>query len=74
MSNTNSPPGYNINKFVPGQTGVIQFQVHSLNLQMPKDLKTKFEYTFWIINFYLVQPAKKHNFLTLSKRKCGFEE
>lgn len=37
VSDTNPPPGHDIDKFIPGQTIAIQFQVHLLNFGMSKD-------------------------------------
>ncbi len=71
MSDTNPPPGYDIDKFVPDQTVVVQFQVHLLNFQTSKNPEAKFEYTFRMVSLYLVQPAEGHDFLTPSRRKRG---
>lgn len=46
MTNINSNLGYTFNKFVIGQTIIMQFQVHSLNFQTAKKPDAKLEYTF----------------------------
>lgn len=46
VSDINPTPGHDINKFVPGQTIAVQFQVYLLNFLMSKDLRVKFGYTF----------------------------
>ncbi len=71
MSDANPPPSYDIDKFMPGQTIAVQFQIHSLNFQTLKDPEAKFEYTFRIVSLYLVQPAEGHNFSTPSRKKHG---
>lgn len=69
VSDINPPFGHDINKFVLGRTIVVQFQLHLLNFQMSKDPKAKFKYTFQMVSLYLIQPAERHNFSTMSKIK-----
>ncbi len=71
VSDANPPPDYDIDKFVPTRTIVVQFQVHLLNFWTPKDLEAKFEYTFRMMSLYLVQLAEGYDFSTPSKRKRG---
>lgn len=54
VSDTNPPPGHNINIFVLSQTVAVEFQVHLLNIWMPKDLEVKFEYIFQMVSLYLL--------------------
>lgn len=67
--NTNPNPGHAINEFIPSRNVAMQFQVHSLNFQTVKNQETKFKYFFWLISIYLVQPTKKPEISTPSRRK-----
>lgn len=54
MNNANPSPGYDIDEFIPGQTGIVQFQVHVFNFQTTKNQNDKFEYNFQMVSFYMV--------------------
>lgn len=74
ISNVNPPLGHDIDKFVPSQTVAVLFSVHLLNFQTSKDSKSKFKYIFHMVSIYFVQLAERHNFLMLSRRKCGSDK
>ena len=71
VSDANPLCGHDIDKFVPGQTVAMQFQVHLLKFLTLKDPEAKFEYIFGMVSFYLVQLAKRYNFSIPSRRKRG---
>lgn len=54
VTDADLPPDQDINKFVPGWTIAVQFQLHLLNFWPTKNLEAKFEYIFWMVSLYLV--------------------
>lgn len=74
MTNTNLNSSYAFNEFVSSQIITMQFQVYSLNFRTIKKLDSKFKYTFWLISVYLVQPIKKSEISTPSRRKCDSDK
>ena len=62
VNNTNSPLGHDINKFMPGRTVIVLFQIYLLNFWTPKTPEVKFKYTFQMVSLYLIQLAEKHDF------------
>lgn len=74
MTDIKSHFGHAFHKFVFGQIVVLLFWMHSLNFWIAKKLNAKFEYTFWLISIYLVQPTEKTEISTLFKRGCSLDK